>query len=224
MTELTLLPSSERSSSGAGPAVDLGPRGRLLVQTLAVEDGEPDVWLEASANSASGWTRFASFPDDAPTFLAPARYVRVAWELDAPSTFGVSGTTGTVFATLEQLYEHGRREDALSDVPLGVRVRALVTASAKANSALALRYDLPIVAWPDDLSEAVAKIAAYDLLSHQGFNPEGGDANIRVRHDDGMGWLIDVANGKLNPVGLIDSTPEIEDDGVVVASSPRRGW
>lgn len=75
----------------------------------------------------------------------------------------------------------------------------------------------------DDLAAAVAKIAAYNLLCNRGFNPEGADENLRKRYEDAMAWLKGVAGGSIDPA-LIDSTPEVEDGGVVAYSVARRGW
>ena len=41
-----------------------------------------------------------------------------------------------------------------------------------------------------------------------------------------MRWLKDVADSHANPAGLVDSTPDVEDDGIVVVTdAPRwRRW
>jgi phage gp36-like protein len=80
-------------------------------------------------------------------------------------------------------------------------------------------------AWGNDLSAAVCKIAAYELLAIRGFNPDGDDEQVRKRYEDAMKWLADIAAGRISPVGLVDSTPDEPDEGgAEVVTLPARGW
>jgi hypothetical protein len=67
-------------------------------------------------------------------------------------------------------------------------------------------------------------LTSYDLLSVRGFNPDGDDKNVRDRYDDALRWLADVVNLKTNPVGLVDSTATVEDDGIAIVTHEPRGW
>lgn len=234
-----LLASAAQAASGAAAAVDLGSRDRLLRQTLAVSAASGssptlDVRLEASADGATGWRSFATFTRataatvEKISAVSPERYVRVAWTIGGtggPSfTFAVSGTRGICYANLDDLDALGMPVAALATRTPSQRAAALAAASEKADSKLGVAFDLPLVAWGLDLTEAVCKIAAYDLLSVRGFNPDGADENIRVRHDDAWTWLRDVADAKAVPVGIVDSTADVDDAGIAVVSYASRGW
>lgn len=236
-TAQALLAPAAQTVSGAGASVDLGTRDRLLRQTItfaAVTGTSPtaDVRLEASDDGTT-WTTFATFTRakavgvERIVAISPARFVRVAWSLagSSPSfTFGVAGTRGVVYASLDDLDAYGMQAAALTSFSASKRAGALAAASAKADSKLGVRYDLPLVAWDTDLRECVCKIAAYDLLSVRGFNPDGADQNIRDRHKDAWAWLKDVADLTAEPVGIVDSTADVDDAGIAVVSFPSRGW
>lgn len=233
-----LRASAAETTSAAGAAVDLGARDRLLRQTLAVSAASGatptlDVRLEASADGLTGWRTIGTFARataaavEKLSFIAPERYVRVAWTIGGatPSfTFAVGGTKGLVYASLEDLDAYGMPGAALAKLAPSKRAEAIAAASTKAEGKLALRYDLPLVTWGVDLTEAVSKIASYDLLSVRGFNPDGSDENVRTRHNDAWKWLTEVADGKCEPIGVVDTSPEVEDDGVVVVTHAPRGW
>jgi len=86
--------------------------------------------------------------------------------------------------------------------------------------------------WPRALKRAVCIIAAYDLLSGRGFDPENGtDAIIVARYEGIIKWLEAAAKGLVEVLDVTDTT-DADGDGVVdeprgggvVASRPRRGW
>lgn len=107
--------------------------------------------------------------------------------------------------------------------------RALELASGVADSYLAQVFTLPLTAWGADLSSAVAKIAAYDLMSTQiGYNPASASGETwRARYEDAMRWLEMVAASKITAVGVVD-TPlaegESESSGMTLKSTALRGW
>jgi phage gp36-like protein len=84
-----------------------------------------------------------------------------------------------------------------------------------------VRFGVAVAA--DDLRAQVCAIAAYLALSVRGFRPQSEDENVRLRYEDAMRWLRELAAGRVDP-GLIDSTPATEDGGVVSFSAPPRGW
>ena len=232
-TAQALLASAAQVSSGAGASVDLGTRDRLLRQTLAVTvaTGTADVRLEASADGAS-WKTFASFArasaigSERITAVSPERFVRVAWTLGAGAafTFAVSGTRGVCYANLDDLDAHGLPAAALSGISPSKRAEALAAASSDADGKLGVVFDLPLLSWGTDLTKCVCKIAAYELLSTRGFNPDGADANVRDRHNDAWRWLREVADLTVVPTGIVDSTADVDDSGVAVSTTLRRGW
>lgn len=241
-TPQTLLAASgPLSMSGVSAVVDLGPRDRLLRQTLAVTvatgtNPKLEVRLESCAeeDGASGWRPFGSFaPVSAPgvehqVFVAHERFVRVVWTVAGTTpvfNFSVAGTRDTVYATLDDFALHGLPENATRNIAPSIIAKALASATVKADGKLAQRIDLPLESWDIDLTEAVAKIAGYDVLSYLGFNPESGaDMNVRTRHNDAMKWLDEVAAGRISLYGTVDRTPSIIDDGVAIVTNAPRGW
>lgn len=232
---IELHPSGAETASGVGTPIDLGPTDRLLRITLTVNSlvGTLAIVVESSASSSGPWRQCGDATSDTiSATVAYDRWVRLRWTGTAQtspsaafeSTFAVTADVDRCYANFDDLYLHGRPEKALSDVSTTERAIALATASTKADGKLGLRYDLPLTAWGSDLREVVAKIAGYDLLSFQGFNPDGQDANIRTRHNDATSWLREVADSMIEPLGIVDSTPEVEDDGIAVVSYPSRGW
>lgn len=120
--------------------------------------------------------------------------------------------------------------------------KALDTASSLADGYLGSRYALPITAHGEDLTRAVCNIAAYDLMTRRGYNPDaGGNDSIRDRYTDALRWLERIAGGLVSPVGIVDSSPDAsgattgqfvhqarpstEFDGAFVVGAPiGRGW
>lgn len=130
------------------------------------------------------------------------------------------------YATIDQLRQFGSAGATLAALPATDVNAALAAASSTADSYLRQRFTLPLTAWGDELTRAVCSLVAYDLLSNRGYDPGAGDNdNIRLRYDDALAWLKDVAKGTLSPE-VTDSAepPGIEDDGPVVYTNQRRGW
>lgn len=126
------------------------------------------------------------------------------------------------YATPADLYSLGLPQRALSGVSVPDQEAALESASRLADSYLSARYTLPLTAWGSDLRRAVAVIAAYDLLAVRGFAPEGADEHVRLRYEDAIRWLENVSKGLVNPVGIVDSTPEVTNTGVAVRTGVKR--
>jgi phage gp36-like protein len=135
----------------------------------------------------------------------------------------------TPYATRDQLPDFGVNAAALLPIPAAVQDAALAAASEVADSYLRSQFVLPLITWGTDLTRAVCMIAAYDLLVGRGYNPEAGaDTNIRLRYEDAIAWLKDVARG-LAALDATDSSPGGEPGsstlaGPRVASSSQRGY
>lgn len=228
---IELHPSGTETESGVTDAFDLGPTDRLLRLTLAVSSlvGSIAIVIESAPASDGPWRPCGDPTSDiASATVAYDRWVRLRWigedgEDPFSATFVVQAATERSYANFGDLYTHGRPAAGLEGVSTTERANALGAASMKADGKLRLRYDLPLVVW-DDAREPVAKIAAYDLLSHVGFNPDGNDKNIRDRHNDAWKWLGDVADGTIDPAGIVDSTPEIDGPLSVMVTHASRGW
>jgi phage gp36-like protein len=135
----------------------------------------------------------------------------------------------TQYASILQLEAIGISAAAISKIQAPAKNAALLTASTMINGYLRGAFTLPLIAWGADLTRACAIIAAYDLLSAKGFNPEqgSGDENVRKRFEDILAWLKLVAAGTVVPYGIEDSTPGILPStfgGARVISAESRGY
>ena len=127
------------------------------------------------------------------------------------------------YATPDDLTRLGVAAAALSDVPVPDQEAALDAASRLADSYLARRYRLPLVSWGDDLKRAVALIAAYDLIAVRGFAPEGADEHLRLRYEDAIRWLEQVAKGEAE--AQVEEAAGDGDPGAPAIAGPLpRGW
>ena len=148
---------------------------------------------------------------------------------------------GTQYATTTDLGNVGLTSAALATMTTGQQTAALAGASALVDSYLESRYTLPLTAWGSDLARCVAILAAYDLLSTRGYNPNAGaDMNWRQRYVDQMAWLDEVSKGTSSPSQVADSSvngshasTSTGADGSIstttaggfsVVTSPVRGW
>jgi phage gp36-like protein len=113
----------------------------------------------------------------------------------------------TQYATAADLASLGLSAQALSVITLDEQNEALLGASNDADGYLGSKFILPLISWGTDLKRAVCQLAAYDLLSQRGYNPEaGGNVTIRDRAKDARDWLKQVAANKIRPVVVDSST------------------
>jgi phage gp36-like protein len=103
------------------------------------------------------------------------------------------------YATTGDLFDFGLSSDA--GVDIGPSERQLDAASSLADSYLRNHYKLPLTApYPIALVEAVCRIAAYNILSVRGYNPEGDAGALETRYRAAMKWLQDVGAGRAAPL------------------------
>lgn len=132
------------------------------------------------------------------------------------------------YATRTDLTRFGLPSGALAGVADATQDAALEAASDVADSYMRSRYTLPLSGYGDDLKRAVCAVAAWDLLTTRGYDPNaGGDEAVKLRHDAAMKWLADVSAGRAHVSGG-NTTPAPTRHAR--ASSPRvdsdrtRGW
>ena len=132
------------------------------------------------------------------------------------------------YCTTDDLAVFGVNANATTGIDSGDVQTAIDGASDLIDGYLRAKFTLPLVAWGKDLRRACAIIAAYDLMSGRGYNPgDPGDDQLRLRYEDVLRWLRDVASGLVSP----DVTGSASGDvaGVPsfrarVVSSSQRGW
>ncbi len=96
----------------------------------------------------------------------------------------------------------------------------LDAASDLADSYLRLHYQIPFPPpVPTMLKQAVCKIAAYEILSHRGYNPEGDAGQLLTRYKQAIDWLKDVGSGR----AVIGIDEPGEGHGGPFVVSPSRG-
>ena len=132
-----------------------------------------------------------------------------------------------VYATVADLAALGLNAIALSSIPSGSQTEALSAASRVVDSYLRSQFTLPLVQWGTDVTRATCLIAAYDLMTSRGFNPDAAaDVNVRMRFEDATRWLEKCASGAVVP-SVTDSTPGATQGSVsapVVVSGYPRGY
>lgn len=140
------------------------------------------------------------------------------------------------YGSLTDLYTFGAPQQAFGALTDAQKLAALDAASRKIDSYLRGRYQLPLVAWGTEITECMAKIAAYDLICVRGFNPAAGaDANLRIRYEDATAFLGAVQRQAAHPDVTPAASPSaaysiplvISSSAVAAGSGARgtnRGW
>jgi hypothetical protein len=85
-------------------------------------------------------------------------------------------------------------------------------------------YEMPITAWGEDLRSATARIAGATLFRVRGADPQGPDAIVFDGESKAIKWLDRIANGRLKPPAIVDSTPDDTEGGSYLYSNTTRGW
>lgn len=234
---IELRASSAATATGTGTAVDLTDRSlaQLTVDVTAMTGTTPSIAFTFEHSIAqTNWLLLGVV--DAATAIAATkvtlpgayRYLRAKWTITGtgPSvTFAITGTAHQLYCEPADITRHGIPKAAVESVPFEVLADKCLTASEEAAGYLASAYKLPIVSWGTDLRKHVAIMATYDLMRFSGYDPDSGkDSLIRIGRDDAIAWLNRIAAGKLRPVTIIDSEPEVMEPEVWVASGTSRGW
>src|SRR5438445_11522474 len=95
------------------------------------------------------------------------------------------------YATPDDLAIFGGANAVSDSLTVAEKARYLAAASDRADGLIQNHHALPLIAWGDDLREAVCSIAVWSIMSRRvGFNPEqGADLAIRKNYDDAMALL-----------------------------------
>jgi phage gp36-like protein len=128
------------------------------------------------------------------------------------------------YATLLDLAQQGLPDPALEEIDDPTKTAALEAASKLADDYIGGAFVLPLSSYGASLTRHVVSIAVYDLLTRRGFNPDGSDENVRRRYEDAIRWLERIADGRLKPADIIDSTPDEIESASYVVTRPKRGW
>jgi phage gp36-like protein len=109
---------------------------------------------------------------------------------------------GTLYVSRSDFLSKWQHAENFSSVDVSAVDEALANASSTVDSYLRKRYGLPLVTFGSDVRDAVAALAAYQLLTDRGFNPESAaDKAIRTRYLDKVEWLEKVREGHVEIEG-----------------------
>lgn len=155
------------------------------------------------------------------------------------------------YATLQDLYSLGVPEAAFTGgadpITEEAREAGLVASCDMVDSFLSERFTLPLVSYGRDLTRAACIIAAYDLMTANGYNPanQGDDSTqLDKRYNSIIEWLTAISKGQVTPVVTEPETsggggsgggvpvggfvvaPRPSDDGesYIVGEGRVRGW
>ncbi len=123
------------------------------------------------------------------------------------------------------LAKYGVSAVALAPIDSAVQDAACASASEVVDSYFRDRYKLPLSAWGIDVIRATAILAVYDLLVVRGYNPSAGaDVNVRLRYEDTLKWLLQVARQEVqaNVTPTQDQASGYDDPRIM--SNDSRGW
>lgn len=119
-----------------------------------------------------------------------------------------------------ELLSLGIASNALGSIPSADRDVAREAASGFVLSYYQKRFCLPLVSWEFDTKLATAQIARWLLIARRGYDPsKGNDQAILDGYDKAVAWLDKVRTGAVEPVGIVDSTPEVHEAAPLVSTS-----
>lgn len=246
--QASTTPTGVPPITGSSTAVDLGDyrRGlRIALDVTAVSGTTPAliVVVETSPTSTGPWTTAYTFDgQNAIAHVEAAvadlkQWVRISYTITGltPSfTFSVAGFAHSLFCHPSDLSKTSINSSAIAGIDSAVLVEACFRATDDAVSALNAAYELPIVAWDNELTGVCADRAAFYAMAQRGFDPGDTDRLLMMNGgkiiENGVRsaaekWFSDVGRGVRKPPGIVDSTPdEYEAAAAVVSAGTSRGW
>lgn len=232
------------SSDSAGDAVDLGDLNRalsLVVQVSIFTKNDPDnsdsdfptltLKIETSADGLSDWVEsdFLQVKETGSYSWAAAdlnKFVRLSWSLNLldGATFSVSGSSQTVYCSYGDIKRYGLTGGALEELTKSEVVESCLAATDEADGYIGNSRKLPLVSWGQDLTLHCSKIATRYILDRRGWAIDGSDEVIEKAFDRAIDWLKRLADGKISPPGMVDSSLEIHEESSYVATRVLRNW
>ena len=125
----------------------------------------------------------------------------------------------TAYASRTDLYRLGVAEGALANVATADQDQALEDNSRLADSYCRPRHSVPFPSpYPREIVRAVCAMAAWDLLSVRGYNPEAGGDSLMQRAEKAVLWLRDIGSGKAQLSDAADATPATQEAAPLISS------
>lgn len=122
------------------------------------------------------------------------------------------------YATVDDLHAFGINKAAIANMSLVDDINPVLEAASRTvDSYLAKQMTVPLVFVGGDVKRATCIIAAWDLMSGRGFNPDAGTAEVlETRYEQIIKWLTLIAEGTVEP----QPDPD-EGGGAAGAASPK---
>jgi phage gp36-like protein len=115
---------------------------------------------------------------------------------------------------------------AIANLPAGTVQATLDALSSEADGSIAGQFVLPLKQFPPELTKYVCWMAALELMSVRGYNPEDDRGLLISRDKRAREWLDKVSKGLISPPGMIGADGNNEDQSGAgdLTSDPLRGW
>lgn len=127
----------------------------------------------------------------------------------------------TVYATIDDLTSLALTPEAVKRMPVAQLDAILAQCSRTANMYLGQRYQLPLVAHGADLTQIVCALAAYQIMTVRGWNPENpADRGIVQLRNDALALLKEVARGNAS-LDVVSTSPEPMEEPDAYSDAPR---
>lgn len=239
---LDLVPSAAVVAAGSSASADMGALRRALKLTARVTafvpvDADPVpalvLTVETRPSSTDPWRAAADTVQALGVGVVELsvggldRYVRIGWALTNMTTvtFSVLGIAHVTYCDPADITKYAVPEHAIAELTASKRADACISATDVADGFIGGAYTLPLTAWGEDLRQQTAYLATAQLFSARGVDVAGPDKSVIDSRDMALKWLDRLANGRLSPPGMVDSTPETNEGGsFVYQGRPPRGW
>jgi len=130
------------------------------------------------------------------------------------------------YCTVDEVGEIGIKADALADIDPDKISQEVRAASDFIDGYLRSRFELPLIAWGDDIRKCCAVVSGWNALTVEGVSPDGDSAAAKM-YDFWIAWLKDVSKGATTP-SVTDSTPTavvgVPSGGPRIVSATSRGY
>lgn len=228
--EASLLDLTTLSADTSGDSVDIGLLRRAAHVEYRVESvsGTVTLILETSADDTAWRTvdsRSAKVGSTVFAVLGLSRYIRFRATVTGGSVqMQASAEAHVLYCDPADLVKYGLPSVAMEVLSTTEQMEACLAATDEADGYINSSYKLPLTGWGRDLRAKVAKLAVIYILDQRGWDIEGPDERVNEAHEKALKWLSRIADGKLKPPGIVDSTPTTFEGGSVVLSGTKRGW
>jgi phage gp36-like protein len=114
---------------------------------------------------------------------------------------------------------------AVAAIPIATQLAQCVAASERMDSYMRGRFQLPLLAWGQDVIMHAAYIAAALLMRQRGYNPAAGaDVTIERRYAEAIAWCEGVERQRIHPDVTPSPSPGTNYQLPQVSTGPVRGW